>query len=661
MSLKTPWICFFSILFISLAGCSKPTQSMSSSQLKLPAIFSDHMVLQQGIDCKVWGWAQNGTQVTVTINDQFAETIAKDEQWQVQLSTLQAGGPYTLTISTSDQTIELNDVLVGEVWVCSGQSNMEWPVASANNAEVEIAAAQYPNLRLFTVTKAVATTPQPDVTGQWMVCTPETVGDFSAVGYFFGRDLLKSGIGPIGLIHTSWGGTPAEAWTREETLLSDPDFAPILQREKEAIATQAQLQQQYGNELMDKRDPDSLMADTTPLDKGWADVNVDPALWKTMDLPQKWENAGLPLDGIVWFRRDVTIPEAWAGQDLTLKLTAIDDWDKTYFNGIQVGQTTREVPMPYATPRIYQVPGHLVQAGKNVIAVRVFDGQGGGGIYPTDNPMQISLTDQRKPIDLSGPWHYRIESIRSLGANEQNFPARLFNAMLSPLTPYGIKGAIWYQGESNADRAYQYRKLFAAMIQDWRDTWNIGDFPFYYVQLANYMQRQDEPNDSGWAELREAQLRTLSQFYTGMAVIIDVGDADNIHPRDKQTVGQRLALIAQAQNYGQDVEYSGPLYHSMEIEGNQIRLHFDYADSGLVAQDGPLTGFAIAGEDRQFHWAQATLEDGCVVVKSDKVSQPVAVRYAWADNPACNLYNGAGLPASPFRTDDWPGVTINKK
>ena len=654
-------ICLTATLLTILAGCSQPT-SPQSVELKLPAVFSDHMVLQQGIKCQVWGWANDGCQVTVEIGDQVVETTAQDGRWQVSLPALEAGGPYTLRVSTADQTIELTDVLVGEVWICSGQSNMEWPLASANNAEAEIAAADYPELRLFTVTKATSQEPLDDVTGQWEVCSPETVGQFSAVGYFFGRDLLTSGVKPIGLIHTSWGGTPAEAWTSMGTLKSEPDFAPILARDAESKVKQVQLLGKYGSELMtEERDSDTLMADTTAQEEGWAQVDCDLTDWETMKLPTAWEAADLPIDGVVWFRKEVTLPEAWAGKNLVLTLSAIDDMDITYVNGTPVGRTDNHTPACWQAPRIYTVPGKLVRPGKNVIAVRVVDMQGGGGIYPTKTPMELSRPGARQPIDLTGPWHYRIESILSLNSGEQNNPARLYNAMLAPLAPYGIKGAIWYQGESNAGRSYQYRKLFAAMIQDWRDTWNIGDFPFYYVQLANYMQRKDEPSDSGWAELREAQSMALELFYTGMAVIIDVGEAADIHPRDKQTVGHRLALIAQAQDYGQDVEYSGPLYNSMKVEGNQIRLRFDYTDSGLVAKDGPLTGFAIAGEDRQFHWAQATIEGNEVVVKSDEVSAPVAVRYAWADNPACNLYNGSGLPASPFRTDSWPGVTISNR
>ncbi|MBN2180890.1 MAG: hypothetical protein JW715_03165 [Sedimentisphaerales bacterium] len=665
MKTTKSFLCLASI-FLCLVGCLESNSlndiTPSESALKLPALFSDHMVLQQKLNCPVWGWAGDGTPVTVEINGQKVKTTARDGRWQVRLPALEAGGPYTLTVRTPGRTIELKDVLVGEVWVCSGQSNMEWPVETSNNAQAEIAAAKYPNMRLFTVEKATSSEPLQDVTGHWVLCTPETVGDFSAVGYFFGRDLLKSGIKPVGLIDTTWGGTPAEAWTSTEALKSNQEFAPILARDADSKRIQAQLLEKYGAKLMtDERNTDVIMADTTALKKGWAKVDADLSEWETMELPILWENAGLSLDGVVWFRREITIPQAWAGRDLTLKLSTIDDIDLTYFNGTQIGRTFFDTPTPWMAPRIYTVPGNLVRAGKNVIAVRVLDNQGGGGIYPSNTPMQIGPGDGANPIDLSGPWNYRIERIMALGSGQQNSPARLYNAMLAPLVPYGIKGAIWYQGESNADRAYQYRKLFAAMIRDWRRAWNIGDFPFYFVQLANYMQRKAEPENSAWAELREAQQMTLSLPHTGMAVIIDVGNPNDIHPRDKQTVGKRLALIAQAKDYGRNVEYSGPVYSSMAVEDGRIRLNFEHADSGLVAKDGPLTGFAIAGADRKFHWADASIEGKTIVVKSDKVAVPVAVRYAWADNPACNLYNGAGLPASPFRTDNWPGITVNNK
>lgn len=650
------------VVVLGMIGCQDSRVEPSVSNLKLPALFSDHMILQQGIHCPVWGWAEDGAKVTVEMAGHKVSAKARHGRWQVELPVIKAGGPYTMTVSTQDQTIELTDVLAGEVWICSGQSNMEWPLESVNNAEAELASAQHADIRLFTVTPNTATEPLEDVTGQWEVCTPETVREFSAVGYLFGRHLLESGVGPIGLIDSTWGGTVAEAWTSMKALKQEPDFAPILTRDADLEVIQARLMEKYGEDLItDERNSTVTLNDNTALNQGWAKTEVDPSEWETMELPTLWEDAGLSIDGVVWFRKEVTIPDDWAGQDLTLKLATIDDVDFTYFNGEEIAHTLYDVSGPWMTPRVYDVPGDLVKAGKNVIAVRVYDGQGGGGIFPSDNPMQIGPRGDANPLDLSGTWQYRVECIMSLGSGQENYPARLYNAMISPLVPYGIKGAIWYQGESNADRAFQYRTLFPAMIQDWRNAWDQGDFPFYFVQLANYMQRKDEPSDSQWAELREAQAMTLSLRNTGMAVIIDVGNAGDIHPRDKQTVGKRLAVIAQAHDYDQDVVYSGPMYTGMTVQGHEIRLQFDHTDGGLIAKDSPLTGFTVAGEDQTFHWAEARIDGDTVVVTSDQVAKPVAVRYAWADNPACNLYNGAGLPASPFRTDDWPGITVENQ
>ena len=345
-------------------------------------------------------------------------------------------------------------------------------------------------------------------------------------------------------------------------------------------------------------------------------------------------------------------------------MTPIDDYDITFFNGQKVGGMGLDSGSPWQTPRVYTIPGLLVKAGKNVIAVRVFDTGGGGGITSTNDPMRIRPKDApaEQAKDLKGTWQYRVEAISAIASSgEQNNPARLYNAMIDPIVKAPIKGAIWYQGESNAGRAYQYRKLFADMITDWRKAWKVGDFPFYFVQLANFMDEQPQPVDSAWAELREAQTMTLSLKNAGMAVIIDVGDAKDIHPRDKQTVGYRLAHVALARDYGKKIEFSGPMYKSMKVEGGAIRLSFDHLGGGLVAKGGDPVGFAIAGADKKFVWAKARIDGNTVVVSSDQVAQPAAVRYAWADNPKCNLYNKEGLPASPFRTDEWPGVTAQNK
>jgi sialate O-acetylesterase len=494
------------------------------ADVKLPAVIGDNMVLQQGQKIAIWGWADPGEEVMVSVSwltMQWGVTADKDGKWTFKMNPPKVGGPYEMTLRGKN-TITIENILVGEVWVCSGQSNMQWPVRQAANAEQEIAAAKYPNIRLFTVERKVAQEPQTDCVGSWQPCSPDTVPGFSAVAYFFGRELHKELNVPIGLIHTSWGGTPAEAWTSEDVLKSEPVCAPILQRYAEAMAKYPQAKKEYEQKL------------------------------------EEWK---------------VAVAEAKAK----------------------------------------------------------------GGKQP------------RRPRAPFGP-------------GNPHSPAGLYNAMIAPLIPYGIRGAIWYQGESNASRAYQYRKLFPAMIKCWRQDWGQGDFPFLFVQLANFMAVRPEPVESAWAELREAQLMTLALPNTGMAVIIDIGEANDIHPKNKQDVGSRLALWALARTYAKRLVYSGPLYKSMNVEAKKIILHFDHVGGGLVAQGGgPLKGFAIAAADRKFIWADAKIEGNTVVVSSDKVAEPVAVRYAWADNPVCNLYNKDGLPASPFRTDSWPGVTVDNK
>ena len=505
------------------------------ADVRLPAVISDNMVLQNKMKAKIWGWAEPGEEIMVSVSwhsMKWAVTADKDGKWMFRMAPPKVGGPYKMVISGKNE-ITIENILVGEVWVASGQSNMQMSIARTESCSYggvldyanEIAAADYPDIRLFTVERRTAQQPQDDCEGNWTSCSPESVGDFSATAYFFGKELHKELDVPIGLIHTSWGGTPAEAWTRKEILETDSDFAPIVQRYSDAVEQYPKNKKEYEQKV------------------------------------NEWKQA--------------------------------------------VAEAEAEGKKP-----------------------------------------------PRKPREPYGPGH-------------KNSPAGLYNAMIAPLIPYGIKGAIWYQGESNASRAYQYRKLFPTMINNWRDDWGQGSFPFLFVQLANYKAVNSEPSESDWAELREAQLMTLSQPNTGMAVIIDIGDANNIHPKNKQDVGRRLALWALAKTYGKRVVYFGPLYKSMEVNGNKIILHFDHIGGGLVAGGDPdqsgLEGFAIAGVDRKFVWADAEVDGDTVVVSSDKVAQPVAVRYAWADNPVCNIFNKEGLPACPFRTDDWPGITVNKK
>jgi sialate O-acetylesterase len=635
------------------------------AEVKLPALIGDNMVIQQGVKACVWGWAEQGEPVSVTMEGQSVMDTADTEgRWKVRIGPFPEGGPYELTISGKN-TIILKNVLVGEVWVASGQSNMAWQMRNAVNGEEEVSRANYPQIRLFTVAQATSLSPKEDVEGRWVVCTPEVAGYFSAVAYFFGRELHQTLKVPVGLIHSSWGGTPAEAWTSRETLASDTEIKSILDSLNRALKILPEAQSRY-KKTRAKWEENNYLQDpgNKGLKLGYASYDCSEEGWQGMNLPRGWESSGLPIDGAVWFRTVVDIPEFWAGKELTLRLGSIDDFDITYFNGVKVGETGNETPNYWTVPRKYTIPGSHVRAGRNVIAVRVFDHYGSGGFtgFPADMALSLPGSD---PIPLAGKWLYKVElgvepvkvdystaPSAPFGGGNPNTPTVLYNAMIAPLTPYTICGVIWYQGESNVDRALQYQKLFPMMIRNWRAAWGVGDFPFLYVQLANYLEKKTAPGESGWAELREAQLKTLDEPETGMAVIIDIGEADDIHPKNKQDVGHRLALWAMAKTYGHDIEYSGPIYQSIVIEGNKVRIRFSHAQGLHTSDSGKVKGFSIAGADGKFIWADANIEGNEVVVWSDSVTQPAAVRYGWADNPDVNLYNGAGLPASPFRTDN---------
>ncbi len=629
-----------------------------SAKIELPAIFTDNMVLQQQTDAPIWGKATPKKKVEIITSwDKKMYTTLADEngKWKTFMKTPTAGGPYIISISDGKK-IELKNVLIGEVWICSGQSNMEMPLAGwgkVNNYKEEIEAANYPNIRLLQVDKKTSITPQDNISiegGGWKVCSPATIAGFSSTAYFFGRNLNQNlDNTPIGLINTSWGGTIAEAWTSAESLENMPDFRQAIKDVQNTNAENLQQALDAWNKQFELAD--SGMQNGTAI---WAANNFNDSDWKTMNLPCMWEDNGLPgLDGIVWFRKEVTITSAMKGKDLELSLGVVDDDDITYFNGEQVGAT-----VGYGIDRKYRVPKKLVKEGKVIITIRVTDTGGGGGFDTSAKNMYIKSSDS-DVISLASEWKYKVAiDARKLpqkpkSANDPNRVSVLYNAMIHPIVPFAIKGAIWYQGESNADRAYQYRELMPLMIRDWRKQWN-QDFPFYLVQLANFMEIQKAPSQSGWAELREAQLQTLHLDNTGMAVTTDIGDAVDIHPKNKQDVGIRLALAARANTYKQNIVYSGPIYQSYKIEGNKIRISFNHTNNGLKGKNNePLKGFAIAGSDHKFYWAKAVIEGNEIVVSAPEIEFPVAVRYAWANNPIGNLFNGAELPASPFRTDDW--------
>ena len=640
---------------LAVALLTGPMADEGQGRPFLHPLFSDHVVIQRDVPLPVWGWTEPGQRLKVALAGQSVETTADASgKWLVKLGPYPAGGPHVLAV-TGPKSVEVKDILVGDVWICSGQSNMEWTVSSSNNAEKEIASANHPRIRLFTVPKKIALEPTDTVEASWKVCSPETVGGFSAVGYFFGRELERELGVPIGLINSSWGGTVAEAWASAGALEAMPDFRKALEQVRAEKGEEGKPPVKFETAMASwwkKNDPGSAEQPT------WADPKFDATAWKTMKLPGHWEQGGLPgFDGLAWFRKEITLPEAWDGKPATISLGPIDDRDTTFVNGVQVGQRNE-----WNVPRNYKVPAGVLKAGRNVIAVRVLDTAGDGGFAGEDKALKLTISgeDKAEPISLAGDWAYKASTpMASLSTPPEPFGANpnkvtvLYNGMIAPLKPFPIKGAIWYQGESNAGRASQYRTLLPTMIRDWRASFEVGDFPFYIVQLANFLPVKKEPGESQWAELREAQDYTTRALpNVGLALAIDIGDAADIHPRNKQDVGRRLALNALATAHGQDIEFSGPVYKTKEVKGSAIRLTFDHLGGGLVAKGSEkLEGFAIAGEDGKYVWADATIDGDAILVSSPKVEKPANVRYAWADNPVCNLYNQAGLPAIPFRTD----------
>ena len=649
-------------------------------RLTAASIFTDNMILQQGLTVPVWGMADPEARVTVSFRGQAETAIADaDGKWLVKLAPMAASAePAELTVSSvavaegsEPNTLKFVNVLVGEAWICSGQSNMEWPLSLTCDADEKIAAANFPFIRLFTVNKRTSGTPVADIPhGQWCCCTPESAAQFSAVGYFYGRELHGHLGVPVGIINASWGGTVAEAWVSREGLLdTEPCVREMIELYEKDLADLpgATARWKVAVDAIEARTRDT---GDTGWPRGWADMPEPTGEWKDIKLPCYWQSQGLNFSGILWFRKIIDVPAAWAGKDLTLSIGATDKSDITYFNNVKVGSITMaQRPDAWSTLRSYTVPGYLVKAGKNIIAVRVHSDMYAGGMTGPANVMKLVCPDlAEESIQLDGLWRYAVEAnygfvavpSQPAGPDNQNSPCTLFNGMIAPVIPFAMRGAIWYQGESNASRAHQYRTLFPALIRDWRRCWGRDDFGFYFVQLANYMGRPDYPGDSPWAELREAQTMTLKLPCTGMAVTIDIGDAEDIHPRNKEDVGKRLAFNALHQSYGQkDIIPCGPLFREMKIEGRAMRLFFDYVGDGLKCGGDKLEGFAVAGDDGKFVWADARIDPAAntglaeetVIVESPLVSVPAAVRYAWADNPACNLYNRAGLPASPFRTD----------
>lgn len=630
---------------------------IGNANVRMPLLFSDGMVLQRNKAIPVWGWADANEKVEVHFNKQ-TKIITADAtgKWMVKLDSEKAGGPFELIIIGKNKIV-IKDVLVGEVWICSGQSNMEFQVSKTINAQAEINDSNYPMIRHFGVAQDLNGTPKEDLkAGKWEVSNKETVGNFTAVGYYFAKKLYAELKIPIGIINTSWGGTCVETWTSREAFEKSGEFkamiAQVPQVDMDAVF------EIYKKSLLDNIKKIQGFEVTDANENQFKEPSFNDANWPEIKVPSLWENQQIGnIDGVVWMRKTIVLSAEQAKKEATLYLSKVDDEDITYVNGVQVG--TNNI---WETKRIYKIPAGVLKEGKNVIAVRIADYTGGGGIYGDPADLKIDFKDSNAMLD--GLWKFNVVQVK-IALAPNSYPSLLYNAMVNPLIPYAFQGVLWYQGEANVWRANQYKKAFPLMIADWRTKWNQGDFPFYFVQLSTYNEFNGNSKvGSRWAELREAQTETLKLPNTGMTVTTDIGNAKDIHPTNKQDIGARLSAIALNNVYGKKRVHSGPIYKAMEVKGNQIILSFDNIGSGLSTPQNTenLKGFEIAGADKVFYPAKATIKDNKVIVSSESVANPVAVHYGWADDDTeINLFNKEKFPASPFRTDNWEMITANEK
>ena len=683
---------FVSGLLCSCIGVQRGAEQRTYSDwVKMSRIYSDHMVLQRDVPIKLRGTAEPDRWLTVALATEkrkvsygqtkpWTATLAAvhaDEkgQWTATLDPMSAGGPYTISVTPEPgqpPLLTFTNVMVGEVWLASGQSNMGMELKDVAEGATEVAAANYPNIRLFQVESSISPYDlMDDVSGgTWQLCSPGTAEHFSAAAYFFGRELQESLDVPIGLINSSRGGTPIEPWISHQALKAGKQeeiLAFIAEHESRRHIkkpTYEEISEVWWNALAKKH------AKAFAASKDWYRPDLDDSEWETIHAPRYWEENGLMVNGLVWMRKHLTIPAAWEGQDLMVHLGVVDDCDHTFFNGHLIGSTGNEVVSPWLNFRKYKVPGNLVKAGDSVLAVRVVDHAHGGGLGSEPDLVFVDLlkhvqdaheAGSPERISLAGDWRYKIAY--KIGPGEQrpaplqddtyfHFPGTLYNAMIAPWTSYPLKGVIWYQGENNAGRADAYADLAKLQIESWREAWGNPTMSFLTTQLTSFGQRLSDPNArSTWAELREAQDRTLELPNTGVAVTYDIGDAKDIHPKNKQDVGHRLALIARNLVYGDDaLSYAGPTLSESRVTNETVRLTFLDAPSGLVAHGDTLRGFALAGEDGVFFWAEGQIEGNTVLLESKDVSQPVWVKYAWANNTDANLFAAkSGLPARPFR------------
>ncbi len=642
------------LLFLALLACLTLARAVTGSPDSLPfvsPVFGDHMVLQRGQANRVWGWTQPGAKVRVEIAGQTAQAVAAaDGRWQAEFNPPGAGGPYVLKID-GPQHIELTDILVGDVWLCGGQSNMEFGLAEARDGAAEVQQAAHPGIRLFHVGQKTAYGAAAVPQGKWQVCAPEAFingNRFSAVAYYFGRKInAETGV-PIALIEDAVGGTPAETWMSPDTLRQMPDFKPAL---AEIDRLKARGGPEYGNYVSHWYDEyDRGQAE------GWGNEKFDDSAWKPTTLKSGFADLGVPeTPAVCWFRKEVVLPDPLPAGTAKILLGVVEKMDTVFINGHWTGASSW-----VENPRVYPIDHGVLRPGRNLVAIRVFKTKPDGGFQSPSEGLKIVLGDNF-PVALEGGWKGAVSvdarAPHPLPLGYENYPTMpsvLYQGMLRPLAPLALTGAIWYQGEANQFNPQQYRTLLPAMIADWRALFAQSDFPFYIVSLPAFTARRAEPGTDGWTEVREVQALTAHTVPNcGLAITVDTGDADNIHPKLKQPVGERLALLALKHVYRRDVICAGPTFVRLEPLPGALRLHFTNTDGGLKVKGATLGEFSVAGADRVWHWAEARLEGDIVVVSSPQVPNPVAVRYAWQANPLATLYNGAGLPAAPFRSDDW--------
>ncbi len=675
------------ITAVFVGGCAEWNRLIGeeppAKNIKMASLFQDNMVLQRDTPLLIWGWCESGHKVELEIIGQKYHAVADSQgRWEIKLDPIPSCGPVTMIVRGKEE-LKIKNVMFGEVWLCAGQSNMAMKLKSCRNGDKEAALANYSQIRFFQVDNVSAVAPRTECKGNWQVCTPETAPNFSGVGYFFGRDLHRNINVAIGLIEVSWGGTSIEAWMPWSLQTADPEYKRHIDKWKRYVtgSERAPLDHAYQEALkrwekMDKSQPGPQRhADSgnRGFALGWAlPEGQDPTEWTDVKLPADIEEYFGDIDGAVWFRKKLTLPPEWAGKTLILELGTIDDYDETYFNGESVGEIGLANAGAREIAREYRVPGKMVKPGNNLLAIRVFDQNGKGGFTGRPDNMKIFPVNRAaEAIRIDGTWQARVEQqldpfalgshakpVPPPGPGDRNWPSGIRSGMIAPLIPYVIRGVIWYQGESNASRADLYHRQLPEMVKEWRKAWGI-DFSFLTVQLPNYGVQSPIPENHPWSVIREAQMSLPSQITNAAtAVTIDLGEGNNLHPKDKEQVGFRLAMLALDKVYGRKfnkgkkIVSGGPEFESMSVKDGKAIIRFRNIGNGLkVKGDGSLRHFAIAGKDGYFHWANAQIEGkDTVAVWSGKVSDPVTVRYAWAANPeGCNLFNEEGFPASPFR------------